>query len=158
MNIMLTDIHSLTLDMQEMPVVDQGVGDSFNRVLQQQLPADPGHGIQVVEFEEYFLNSQATEQTSEMNTTPAPLATWRDYLSQQQIRVTTDADPVQTIPVDLGAVLPTQPQTLLTAKVQTALTPGEALPVGGNSLPDEAFLNPQVDPKDIASVALRPDA
>ncbi len=158
MNIMLTDIRSLTLDMQEMPVVDQGVGDSFNRVLQQQLPADPDHGIQVVEFEEYFLNSQATEQTSEMNATPAPLATWRDYLSQQQIRVTTDADPVQTIPVDLGAVLPTQPQTLLTAKVQTALTPGEALPVGGNSLPDEAFLNPQVDPKDIASVALRPDA
>jgi flagellar hook-length control protein FliK len=150
---MLTDIRSLTLDMQEIPMVDQGVGDSFNRVLQQELSMDSGNSDQIIDFKEFYLGASTPDQAPGMIAERTPIATWQDYLSHQQIRITTDADPVEPIAADLDAILPSQSKPLPPALPEAAVAPGEALPVGGNSLPDEIAGVAHVLPKDIAVAA-----
>jgi len=138
MNIMLTDIRSLTLEMQEIPEVAQGAGDSFTRLLQQQLPEDVEDSEQVIEFKEFFPNMPQSAQTPELALESPAVAAWQDYLSQQEIRITTDTDPVAATPVDIGATLLNQVQSVVAASLQTPAGTGEQLPLGGSSLPDGA--------------------
>ena len=139
MNILLTDIRSLTLEMQEIPEVAQRGGDSFTRLLQQQLPADIEDGEQVVEFKEYFPNWSGSTQTPELALDSPAVEAWQDYLSQQKVRITTDTDPVAATPVDVGAALLNQAQSVAVASGKTPTGTGEQLPLGGSSLPDDAI-------------------
>jgi len=136
---MLTDIRSLTLEMQEIPEVARGAGDSFTRLLQQQLPADVADSEQVIEFKEFFSNVPQSTQTNELALASPAVAAWQDYLSQQEIRITTDTDPVAATPVDIGAALLNQAQSVGAASLQTPAGTGEQLPLGGSSLPDDAI-------------------
>lgn len=139
MNIMLTDIRSLTLEMQEIPEVAPGAGDSFTRLLQQQLPADVADSEQVIEFKEFFPNMPQSMQTSELALASPAVAAWQDYLSQQEIRITTDTDPVAATPVDISAALLNQAQPVVAASLQTPDGTGEQLPLDGSGLPDAAI-------------------
>lgn len=139
MNIMLTDIRSLTLEMQDMPVVAQGDADSFPHLLQQQFPEATENPDQIIEFDEYFENMSDPDQTPGSGIVGPAAAAWQDFLAQQQIRITTDIDPVSVNPVETSVAPLDQPLLIVAAGAQIPPGTGEQLPVGGNSLPDESI-------------------
>ena len=134
MNIMLTDIRSLTLEMQDMPVVTQADADSFPHLLQQQFPEDAENSSQVIEFNQFFENISDSVQASEPATVGPMVAAWQDFLAQQQIRITTEIDPVSVAPVETSVA-----QSNQTLPFTAAGGTGEQLPFGGNSLPAESI-------------------
>ncbi len=156
MNIMLTEIRSLTLEMQDMPVVAPGGGDGFTGLPRQQLPADPENADQIIEFKEFFENFSSAAQTSELNPVGPAAAAWQDFLSQQQIHISTDADPVALTPVDIDTSLLDQPRAFAVAGAQIPIGTGEPLPVGGNLLPDAAIGGLAMPRAEIMPAALRP--
>lgn len=154
MNIMLTDIRSLTLDMQEIPVVEQGVGDSFTRLLRQQFPTDAENGVQAIEIKDFFEGAAGSGQSPEITPSSVPSASWQDYLSQQQIRITTDTDPVEATQVDLSATLL---QPVAVDGGQAMVITGQQLPVGGKSLPDGSVIAAEIPRRGISPAELRLD-
>ena len=156
MQIMLTEIRSLTLEMQDMPMVAPGAAGGFTRLQQQQLPADAENVDQVIEFKDFFESVSSTAQTSELNSAGPAVAAWQDYLSQQQIRISIDADPVAATPVEIDASLLEQPRAFTAASAQTPAGTGEPLPVGGNLLPDDALGGLAMPRAEIMPAAFRP--
>ena len=101
MNIMLTDIRSLTLEMPDIPVVEQGVGASFPRMLQQQLVPEASDVDQAIDLKDFFANALASVPGNGVTAASAPESSWRDYLAQQQLQATVDADPIMATPAVL---------------------------------------------------------
>jgi type III secretion system needle length determinant len=154
---MLTDIRSLTLDMPEMPVVERGVGENFTHLLQQQLPREVENIDQVIEFKQYYLQVSDASIDPEMVSGKAADASWMDYLAQQQIQVTTDTDPVATIPVELNEALGSPSLATLAADGSSRAVTGEALPAGGNLLPDSGDIGTEALLAKAGSPGPRPD-
>lgn len=136
MNIMLTDIRSLTLEMADIPVVEQGVGDSFPRMLQQQLVSESGDVEQAIDLDEFFSNALVSLAGPGITAASAAESSWRDYLSQQQMQATVDADPIMATPAVLGMVQPRDPLPVIEGAVNMLDLPGQTLPASGNILPE----------------------
>ncbi len=148
MNIMLTDIRSLTLEMPDIPVVEQGVGDSFPRMLQQQLVPEAGDVDQAVDIKEFFSNVLASVPGPGVTAAGAPESSWRDYLSQQQLQATVDADPIMATPAVLGLIQPREPLPVIESDGDLLELVGQTLPASGNILPEEA-VNLEISSADI---------
>ena len=136
MNIMLTDIRSLTVEMTDIPVIEQGVGDSFPRMLQQQLVSESGDVEQIIDLDEFFSNALVSLQGPGITAASAAESSWRDYLSQQQMQATVDADPIMATPAVLGMVQPRDPMSVIEGAVDMLELPGQTLPASGNILPE----------------------
>ena len=147
MNIMLTDIRSLTVEMADMPVVEQGVGDSFPRMLQQQLVPESGDVGQAVDLKEFFSNALVSVPGPGITAAGAAESSWRDYLSQQQMQASIDADPVMVTPAVPGMIQPRDPLQAIEGGVDTPELPGQTLPASGNILP-QATGNPEISSVD----------
>ncbi|MDH3448868.1 MAG: hypothetical protein OEO18_12075, partial [Gammaproteobacteria bacterium] len=142
MNIMLTDLGTLSLDIQEIPALDATPADDFAGLLQQQLLPVLGGSQQAVEFNGYFSGFPGTEMSPGIVFDATPEAGWREYLGQQQIGADVDDG-------RLASTLAESDETPQRLSVQTAsaafiatAVAGESLPAGGNALPDEAITQP----------------
>ena len=138
MNILLTDLNSLNLEVPAVTAAAPGGNENFSRLLQQQLPDDVDGLSQVADFSEFFSTLPASAQTSGEGTVDAVVATWQDYLAQQEIRVTTDAGPWPVTPIDATDGLGVETRGQLMEVSDDVQGAGEALPGGGNILPPTA--------------------
>ena len=152
MNIMLTDIRSLTLDMQEVPAVAPAAADGFTGVMRRQLPDSSDKASQVIEFKE---DSSATAESPAVSDT-SPMASWREYLAQERIRVTTDADPAASTPVELAAVF-VNPLQQPDPQAMTGISAGDPLPVSGKLLPDSVISGANISGKALTATAFDMD-
>ena len=150
MNIILTDIRSLTLEMPDIPVVEQGVGDSFPRMLQQQLVPETSDVDQAIDLKEFFSNVLASVPGPGITAAGAPDSSWRDYLSQQRLQATVDADPITATPAVLGIIQPREPLPVIESDSNLLELAGRTLPASGNILP-EAAVNLLISAVDIDS-------
>jgi len=142
MNILLTDVRSLTLDIQEIPVAEQANADSFSGLLQQHFPADFEGGDQVVEFKGFLESFPVPVNDPEDLAKTSPATIWREFLARDQIKISSDQDPVISAPSELTSIVVNQAQaTNPVVFVDTDKTPvaGQFLPVGGNLLPENAL-------------------
>jgi hypothetical protein len=131
MNILLTDLQSLTLEAQEIPALANSGAHSFVGMLHQQFPGVADEGVQAIEFKDFFenipLQIEASAVTLEASPTPSP---WH----QASARITAAADPAST---GLLEQVGNQASAInLNARVPTGI--GELLPAGGNQLPQDS--------------------
>jgi len=139
MNIMLTDLRSLTLEVQEIPAVADSGADSFAGMFHQEFPEVIAEGGQVVEFKEYFESIPLQVDASAVSLEASPIPPWR--VSSVPTPGATDLD--STVSLDhLNSLLAgtLKPVSELTAAVPMDMEAGEFLPVGGNQLPPEGPL------------------
>lgn len=135
MNILLSDIRFLTSDLQELPEVARGDGASFTRLLQQQLSIDAQSSTQAIEFKDFFQTlPEGAEIPVSVSVSPANVA-WTDFPPQQQVRITSVADPLAAPPAESAATLPNQALSTWPVNAQIPSVTGDQLPAGGNSLP-----------------------
>lgn len=130
MNILLTDLNSLTLDLPEFPQLPPEADDSFTRLLQQELASDFEDGGQAAEFTGFFMDLPVMQEVPP-GAPKAAIEAWQDYLSRQQIRVTTSAEATPLMPLQSAA----ETRTLLLQGDADALAAGAGLPNSGNPLP-----------------------
>lgn len=146
MNILLTEIRSLNLELSGLPEVAPDTASSFARLFQQQLPENSEFVRQVIDYNELYAEFEvpagAPAETLEMPQAKA----WRDYLAQDPMRISSDSNPLQTTPVNLEPIaLPAAAQAPRPAAM--AQSPiGELLPRGGKSLPDAGLAPPVPEP------------
>ena len=136
MNIMLTDLRSLTLDVQEIPAVVDSGADSFAGMFHQQFPEVVAEGEQVSEFKEFFENIPVQTDTSAVTLEVSPITPWPE--SSTPIPGATDG--ASSVSLDhLNSLLagPLKPVSELTTAAPLEMEAGELLPVGGNQLPPE---------------------
>ena len=144
MNIMLTDLRSLTLDVQEIPAVADSGADSFAGMFHQQFPEVVAEGGQVAEFKELFGNIPLQADTPAVTPEASPIPPWGD--PSTSILDTTDLDSAVSLDhVDSLLAGPLKPVSELTATVPIEMEAGAFLPVGGNQLPPERHAG-RVDP------------
>jgi len=140
MNIMLTDLRSLTLDVQEIPEVADSGADSFAGMFHQQFPEVVTEGDQVTEFKELFGNSSIQVDTSAVSLEVSPMPPWQEsltpILNAENLDSAVSPDHVDSL---LAGSL--RPASELTAAVPMEMEVGELLPVGGNQLPLEKSLD-----------------
>ena len=125
MNIMLTDLRSLTLEVQEIPVVAESGAESFAGMFHQQFPEVASDGKQAIEFNEFFENIPLQVDTSAVTLELYP--------------ITSAAEPAAPLPgaVDPAAVVSLDHLDSLLAGPIPVIEAGELLPGGGNQLPPE---------------------
>ena len=136
MNIMLTDLRSLTLDVQEIPAVADSGADNFAGMFHQQFPEVVAEGGQMAEFKEYFGNDPLQVEASAVALEVAPIPPQREPLTQ----IPAAADGASAVSLDhLNSLLagPRKPDSELIAAASREMEAGELLPVGGNQLPPE---------------------
>jgi len=136
MNIMLTDLRSLTLDVQEIPAVADSGADNFAGMFHQQFPEVVAEGGQIAEFKEYFGNDPLQAEASAVALEVAPIPPQREPLTQ----IPAAADGASAVSLDhLNSLLagPRKPDSELIAAASREMEAGELLPVGGNQLPPE---------------------
>lgn len=138
MNIMLTDIRSLSLDMPELAVVADSNPQEFSGMLQQQLPQVPDGDIQAIDFKGYFDNISIADENPDQSSGTAPEAIWREYLAQHQVTVTTESEAVSTASPIVENIVRQAGQPLPATDVSVIPNDGEMLPVDGNRLPQNA--------------------
>jgi flagellar hook-length control protein FliK len=178
MNIMLTDLHSLTLDVQEIPAVVDSGADSFAGMFYQQFPEVVAEGDQMVEFKDYFENNPLQADTSAVALEVPPIPPWRE--PSTPIPGATDGASAVSLE-HLNSLLagPLKPDSELTAAAPLEMAAGELLPVGGNQLPLErppgtvdpgmlersveapmttAITPPVITPVDVAAIQSQPTA
>ena len=144
MNIMLTDLRSLTLDVQEIPVVaDSGAG-SFAGLFHQQFPEVTTEGEQVFDFKQYIENEALQADTSAA-TLEVSLTTPSQEPSTPIQDATKAASPAS--PENLNSLLAGRfkPVAEFSAEQPLQTEAGEPLPVGGNQLPPQRLLD-KADP------------
>jgi len=135
MNILLTDLNSLNLEVSAITAPAPGGDGNFSRLLQQQLPRDAESFPQVTDFDEFFSALPTPAQNPDEGTVDAAVASWQDYLGQQEIRVTTDAGPWPITPVEVTDELLAGSRGRLLEVSEDSPVAGESLPASGNILP-----------------------
>jgi len=130
MHIMLTDLRSLTLDVQEIPAVAESGAESFAGMFHQQFPEVASEGNQAIEFKEFFENIPQQADTSKVTLEVSP--------------ITPESEPAAPIPGagdPASVVSPDHLDSLLAGQMKPVTEPlpaietGELLPGGGNQLP-----------------------
>ena len=144
MNILLTDISSLTLDQQELPLAPQADADSFAGLFSQQFPVEPGKEAQDIDIKGFIDKISTLSDTSESipelspgsdsdeNSLPDPNASPID--NNLAVKAATEFIDQVELPA-LKPVSDAMSNTLADGKT------GEKLPAGGNSLPVNAALD-----------------
>jgi len=176
MNIMLTDLRSLTLDVQEIPAVADSGAESFAGMFHQQFPEVVAEGGQVAEFKALFGNISRQTDTSAVTLEASPIPPWREP-STPILNATDQDSAVSQDFVDSLLAGPLKPVSELTAAVPIEIKAGEFLPVSGNQLPPErppgttdpgllegavktpmktAMTPPAIGPVDVAAVQSQP--
>ena len=142
MNILLTEIRSLNLDLTGLPEAAPDTASSFTRLFQQQLPGNLESDNQVIDYNgiyaEFEMPLEAPAATLEIPQASA----WREYLAQDPVRVSSDIGPLQATPVNLE---PVTNAALAQAPLPAAIAQspvGELLPPGGKTLPDADLAPP----------------
>jgi hypothetical protein len=134
MNIMLTDLRSLTLDVQEIPAVADSGADSFAGMFYQQFPEVVNEDGQVTEFKEFFENIPLQADTSEVTLEASRVPLWQE----PPMPIPNAIAPASAVSLDHADSLlasPLKPVSELTAAAPLKPDAGEFLPVGGNQLP-----------------------
>lgn len=135
MNILLSDIPPLTSDLQELTEVARVDGASFTRLLHQQLSIDADSSAQAIDFKDFYRSfPEGAEIPVSVPASPANVA-WTAFPPQQQVRITSVADPLAAPPAESAATLPNQALSIRLVKAQMPSVTGDQLPTGGNSLP-----------------------
>lgn len=135
MNILLSDIPPLTSDLQELTEVARVDGASFTRLLHQQLSIDADSSAQAIDFKDFYRSfPEGAEIPVSVPASPANVA-WTAFPPQQQVRITSVADPLAAPPAESAATLPNQALSIRLVKGQMPSVTGDQLPTGGNSLP-----------------------
>jgi flagellar hook-length control protein FliK len=147
---MLTDLRSLTLDVQEIPAVTDSGAESFAGMFHQRFPEVAADGKQVAEFKEFFENIPLQADTSAITLEVSPITP----RSELPAPIPGAADTPAVVSLDhLDSLLsgPLQP----VAEPLPEMEAGELLPVGGNQLPPERPVG-KVDPGVVESAVQTP--
>ncbi|MDH3634225.1 MAG: flagellar hook-length control protein FliK [Gammaproteobacteria bacterium] len=144
MNILLTDISSLTLDQQELPLAPQADADSFAGLFSQQFPVAPGKETQDIDIKDFLdkiptlsdasrsIPELSPGSSSDENLLPDPTST--PINTNLAVKAATELIERVGLPVlKLGSEAVTN--ALVDGKT------GETLPAGGKSLPVNAALD-----------------
>jgi len=140
MNIVLSEIQSLTVDLQTAPSADQSGSGTFSLMYQQGLAEGFAGEEQVVEFKEYLENYREQGGSQERLSGPQLAQGWLEYLAGDSITVSTDTDVAIGQAAEAGNSLQiVLSGTGMSASVasENLLANGETLPVAGNGLPSE---------------------
>jgi len=143
MNVMLTDLTSLTLEQQEVSMVVESDADSFAGLFSQQLPQTSEKEDQGVDFKDFLEKLPIQTETSEITPELPLFATDGEFPLHDPGKFSRDSNPgvgTPPVPVDnlVKQVLKTDASGMLNAP--TSGDKGELLPIGGNILPDDAGL------------------
>ena len=157
MNIMLTDLTSLTLEQQEVSMVAESDADSFAGLFSQQLPQSPEKEGQGVDFKDFLEKLPIQTETSEITPGLPPVATDGEFplhdpgtfLRNSNPGINTPPEPVDYL---VKQILKPDSNGMLNAPTNGAK--GEPLPIGGNLLPDDAGL--EVAKQDLFEKAVTP--
>jgi flagellar hook-length control protein FliK len=131
---MLTDLRSLTLDVQEIPAVVDSGADSFAGMFHQQFPEVANESGQITEFKEFFENIPLQADTSEVTLEASRASLWQEPPMPNPNAIA----PASAVSLDHADSLlagPLKPVSELTAAAPLKPDAGEFLPVGGNQLP-----------------------
>jgi len=141
MNILLTDISSLTLDQQDLPLAPQADADSFAGLFSQQFPVEPGNESQGADIKGFLENLPGLTDTSEATPDLTTGAGGGELLSPDPTAIPINTNPAVNAVSELLAsvVKPAfRPDSEAMAIVTANGNKGEYLPAGGNSLPANA--------------------
>ena len=141
MNILLTDISSLTLDQQELSLAPQADADSFAGLFSQQFPVEPAKEAQDIDIKGFLDKVPTLLNASESIPEPAPGSSGEVTSLPGPNAIPVDTDPAVTAAtelidrVDLPALKPVA--NAMTNALADGRT-GDKLPPGGKSLPVDA--------------------
>jgi hypothetical protein len=143
MNIMLTDLTSLTLEQQEVSMVVESDADSFAGLFSQQFPQTSekeGQGVDIKDFlEKLPIQTETSEITPELRLVATdgefPLHDPGMFSRDSNPGINTPPEPVDNL---VKQILRPDSNGMLNAP--TSGEKGELLPIGGNLLPDDAGL------------------
>lgn len=141
MNIMLTDLTSLTLEQAEVSMVVESDTDSFAGMLSQQLPETSEKEIQGVDFKDFLEKLPIQAESSEITPDLPLVANENGFPLYDPGRFSWDSYPgVNTSPEPVDNILKQaqKPDVNGILNASTNGATGELLPIGGNLLPDDA--------------------
>ncbi len=124
MNIVLTDLYSLPVDVQEIPVVDSGA-DSFAGMFHRQFPEEVDESGQVIELKGHFGKNSFQDDALPVTLDVPPPA--------PQLELSTPITSTASAAFSVSL----EPVSTLSTKVPLGRGTGEQLPAGGNQLPPE---------------------
>ncbi len=148
MNILLTDVRSLTLDMPELPVAVRSAPNSFAGMLNHELPTSAEELDQVIDFTEFYEKFPIALETPELASEVAPGTIWHEYLAEHKIGITMDADSLPPARPTLENIILERSGNPLVepgADLSSDLQAGVILPAGGNPLPQRTQLSDSVE-------------
>lgn len=169
MNIMLAEIRSLSVEIQDSPVPSPIAATDFPDLLKHQLgdiktaqnPIEKDQ--QAVDFKDFIMPVGPSGQDPIRRSAEAVPPRMREYLAQQQISITTDAEPALRQPLSIET-LPQMAASGTATPLPQALggtaVAGAALPAGGKVLPPltRTALKVVVQPETAVSAPVRPAA
>jgi hypothetical protein len=143
MNIMLTDLTSLTLEQQEVSMVVESDADSFAGLFSQQFPQTSEKEGQGVDIKDFLEKLPIQTKTSEITPELPLVATDGEFPLHDPGLFSRDSNPginTPPEPVDNLVKQILRPDSNGMLNAPTSGEKGELLPIGGNLLPDDAGL------------------
>jgi hypothetical protein len=143
MNIMLTDLTSLTLEQQEVSMVVESDADSFAGLFSQQFPQTSEKEGQGVDIKDFLEKLPIQTKTSEITPELPLVATDGEFPLHDPGMFSRDSNPginTPPEPVDNLVKQILRPDSNGMLNASTSGEKGELLPIGGNLLPDDAGL------------------
>ena len=144
MNIMLTEISSLSLDQQELPLATRADADSFAGLFSQQFPVEPGKETQSIDINSFSVEISTPGDAAELipglspgsdgDENPLPLATAIPINPDPSVKIATqllDRVEMQTL----------KPGPDVMTRAPAGGNTGEMLPAGGKILPVNAAID-----------------
>jgi len=143
MNIMLTDLTSLTLEQQEVSMVVESDADSFAGLFSQQFPQTSEKEGQGVDIKDFLEKLPIQTETSEITPELPLVATDGEFPLHDPGKFSRDSNPgINTLPEPVDNLVKQilRPDSSGMLNAPTSGEKGERLPIGGNLLPDGAGL------------------
>jgi len=143
MNIMLTDLTSLTLEQQEVSMVVESDADSFAGLFSQQFPQTSEKEGQGVDIKDFLEKLPIQTETSEITPELPLVATDGEFPLHDPGMFSRDSNPgINTLPEPVDNLVKQilRPDSSGMLNAPTSGEKGERLPIGGNLLPDDAGL------------------